>query len=412
MNSPLLKRILPFIIVAFGIAIFAILKATQPSSPPARHKERVWQIQTQIATPQRHSPSLTLYGKIETPALVNAASPANSRVATIQVREGDAITKDQLLLALDERDFKPRLAQTKAKVAELKALIHSEKLRYKADQTAFSYEKSILNLEQSAVQRARMLKNKNLGSTAALELAQEELGRQQLSLTNRKLALDDHTARLQQLKARLSHAVADVDLAQLDLERSKIIAPFNGFIEKLSVTAGDQVKENQVLITFYSTEQLEIRAKIPSAFQAEIQQALYNKQALTASAEYSGVPLNLNLNRLSGIADTRGIDALFNITSGSQWVRPGSSVSLSLLRPNKDNLIVLPYSAIYDNNRIYRVVNNRLQAINVHIAGNYQDKQTEKLLISSDQIQQGDEILTTHLPNAINGLKVKSSHKK
>jgi RND family efflux transporter MFP subunit len=407
-----LKRFLPFIIIIFGIVIFAGLIITQPSSLPVPHKERVWKIQTVLASPQSHSPSLTLYGQIETPALINAAAPKNSRVTSILVREGDSINKGQLLLSLDERDFKPQLAQTKAKVAELNALIQSEKFRYKADKTAFSHEKSILKLEQSAVQRAKMLKNKNLGSTAALEQAQEDLDRQRLALTNRKLALDDHTARLQQLKARLTHAEADVELAQLDFERSQIIAPFNGFIEKLSVAAGDQVKENQILITFYSTDQLEIRAKIPSAFQGEIQKALFNKQPLIAKADYTGLPLELSLNRLSGIADTRGIDALFDITSGSQWLRPGSSISLSLLRPNQDNLIVLPYSALYDNNRIYRVVKNRLQAIIVQIVGNYLEGDTEKLLVFSHKIHKGDELLITHLPNAINGLKVKSAHKK
>lgn len=412
MKKPLLKRILPLIIIAVGIIIFIILKITQPSSPPAPHKERAWQIQTMLANPQRLSPSLTLYGQIETPALVNAAAPKNSRVTSIQVREGDSIKKDQLLISLDERDFKPRLAQAKAKVSELKALIQSEKFRYKSDQTAFSHEKEILKLEQSAVQRATLLKNKNLGSIAALEQAKEELDRQQLAFTSRKFSLDDHSARLQQLKARLTHAIADIDLAQLDLERSKVIAPFNGFIEKLSVTTGDQVKENQILITFYSTEQLEIRAKIPSAFQGEIQKAIFNKHPLLASADYTGVPLNLSLSRLSGIADTRGIDALFDITSDSQWLRPGSSISLSLMRPSQDNLIVLPYSALYDNKRIYLVVKKRLQAIPVQIVGNYLDKQSEKLLISSEKIHNGDKILVTHLPNAINGLKVKFTNKK
>jgi len=412
MNIKNLKRILPFIIIIFGFFIFFVLKMTQPSAPSAPHKERVWKVHTLIADPQTYSPSLTLYGKIETPALINATAPKNSRVTAILFREGDSIKKDQVLLTLDERDFKPILAQTQAKVAELRALIQSENFRYKADKAAYIQEQSILKLEQSAVERAKMLKNKNLGSTAALEQALEDLDRQKLDLTNRKLALDDHTARLQQLKARLAHAKADVELALLDVERSQVIAPFNGFIEKLSVASGDQVKENQILITFYSTEQLEIRAKIPSTFQGEIQKALFNKQVLTASADYTGLPLKLSLNRLSGFADTRGIDALFDITSGSQWLRPGGSISLSLLRPSQDNLIVLPYSALFDNNRIYRVIKNRLQVVSVQVVGNYLDDHTEKLLVFDDQIHQGDEILITHLPNAINGLKVKSAHKK
>ncbi len=410
MKKPTLKQLAPLLIIIAGVAVFALLKATEPVASPVAAKERSWHVESLIASPQQLSPSLTLYGQIETPALVNAAAPKNSRVTSINAQEGNSILKGQILLSLDERDFKPRLVQAEARAAELKALIQSEQLRYKADKTAFSHEKSLLKLEQSAVNRAQMLSDKKLGSMAALEQAKEELKRQQLAFTTRQLALDDHNARLQQLKARLAHAEADVDLAQLDLERSQIIAPFDGFVEQLSVSIGDQVKENQVLLTFYSTEQLEVRAKIPSSFQHEIQKALYNKKKLVASADYAGVPLQLELNRLSGIADARGVDALFTINSGNQWVRLGSSISLSLQRPIKNNVIVLPYSAMYDNKRIYRIVNGYLEGLNVQIVGNFLQNSSEKLLVFSPLIKQGDELLLTHLPNAINGLKVESGN--
>ncbi len=409
MTKPTLKQLLPVFIIIFGIAVFILLKITQASSPSAPVNERSWHVKSLIANPQTYSPSLTLYGQIETPALVSAAAPNKSRVTSVLVREGDPIQKGQLLLTLDERDFKPRLVQAEASVTELKALIQSEKSRHKADKTAFSHEQSILKLEQSAVKRAKMLKTKSLGSTAALEDAQEELQRQQLALTNRKLALDDHTARLQQLKARLAHAEADVELAQLDLERSQIIAPFAGFVEKLSVSAGDQVNDNQILLSFYSIEQLEVRAKIPSSFQNEIQKALLTKNALSAQADYAGTTLQLSLNRLSGIADARGIDALFDITSGNQLVRPGGSISLSLQRPHRENVIALPYSSLYDNNRIYRIVDQRLETIIVQVVGTYLDQlnnNSEKLLVFSPHLDKGDEILVTHLANAMKGLKV------
>ncbi len=404
--TKLLKKFIPLIILAIGVVIFILLKITQSSAIPVTPSERSWRVKTLVAKPQQLAPSLTLYGQIETPALVEASAPKQSRVVSISVREGDPIKKGDILLTLDKRDFKPRLVQAESGVAELKGQIQSEQSRYKADKQAYAYEKSILQLEQSAVKRAKMLKDKKLGSVAALEEAETKLKRQQLAYTDRKLALDDHSSRLQQLKARLTNAQADVELVQLDLERSQIIAPFDGFVEKLSVSAGNQVQGNQALLSFYSTEQLEVRAKIPTAFQDEIQKALQNKQGLSATARYAGASMLLELNRLAGMADAGGIDALFSFSSGSEWVKPGSSISLSLKRPNRDNVIVLPYSAIYDNNRIYRIVDNYLQRVKVQVVGNYLDENNEKLLVYSDEIQSGDKILITHLPNAMMGLKV------
>ena len=404
--TKLLKKFIPLIILAIGVVIFILLKITQSSAIPVTPSERSWRVQTLVAKPQQLAPSLTLYGQIETPALVEASAPKKGRVALIHVREGDSIKKGDVLLVLDKRDFTPRLVQAESGVAELKGQIQSEQSRYKADKQAYAYEKSILQLELSGVKRARMLKDKKLGSVAALEEAETKLKRQQLAFTDRKLALDDHSSRLQQLKARLTNAQADVELAQLDLERSQIIAPFDGFVEKLSVSAGNQVQENQALLSFYSTKQLEVRAKIPTAFQDEIQTALQSKQGLSATARYAGASMLLELNRLAGMADAGGIDALFSFSSGSEWVKPGSSISLSLKRPNQDNVIVLPYSAIYDNNRVYRVVDNYLQRVKVQVVGNYLDENNEKILVYSDEIQLGDKILITHLPNAMMGLKV------
>ena len=406
------KVLAPVIIIVIGILIFYVLKAARPTSKPVSIKERVWQVKTIPAKLELLAPSLTLYGQIETPDLVNAAAPKNGRVLSVSVREGDAITSGQLLVSLDPRDYEPRVAQEEAKVSELKALITSEKLRHEADQKAYLHEQSLLNLELAAVKRAEMLKNKKLGSTASYELAQEELERQRLAVTSRKLMLDDHHARLQQLNARLAYSEAELELIQLDLERSRIIAPFNGFIDKVHVSPGDQVQESEVLVTFYPLEKLEVRAKIPSAFRNEIQRHLLQGKPLTATAIIAGIPVMLELDRVAGSADARGIDALFIITQGNNLVRLGSTLSLALQRPARKDVIAIPFSALYDNNRIYKLNNGRIEGVKVDRQGEYVDSAGHiELLISSPEIRPGDAIVITHLPNAVNGLRVEADVK-
>jgi multidrug efflux pump subunit AcrA (membrane-fusion protein) len=400
------KKFLPFAILASGVLVFAVLKNTAPSSPILPAKERSWLVDAISVTPQQFAPTVTLYGQIETPSLLNAAAPDKSRVTQVAAYEGDKIISGQILLRLDERDFKPRLQQAKAKAAELEALIASEQLRFRNDKTAIAQEKSILELQQSAVKRAQKLQMQKLGSTASLEQAQEALNRQHLAYDNRKLAVQDHEARLQQLQARLANAKAEVDLTELNLERSQIVAPFDGYIETLSVAEGDHVKEGQVLMTLYSSSSLELRAKIPAAFQHEIQQAIIENQSLSATAKYAGKDITLQLSRLSGKADSRGIDALFLLTEGNDWVRPGASMIVQLQRPIQDKLIALPHSAIYDNNRVFRVIDQRLQSVSVENIGDIIKGKESLVLVRSDKIKAGDYIITTQLPGAISGLKV------
>ncbi|HAD31443.1 MAG TPA: efflux transporter periplasmic adaptor subunit, partial [Methylophaga sp.] len=53
------------------------------------------------------------------------------------------------------------------------------------------------------------------------------------------------------------------------------------------------------------------------------------------------------------------------------------------------------------------VRNNQLEAVQVSKIGDYSNQDGKsRLLIQSEALQQGDQIITTQLPNAINGLSV------
>ena len=161
---------------------------------------------------------------------MRAAAPAAARVEKVFVREGEQVASGSPLLHLDQRDFTPQSAQAAAKVAELKARIDSEQLRYLSDLAAMKHDKSIAELTHNAVSRAQQMRKKKLGSAASVDLAMESHKRQSLTLTARELTVADHSARLQQLDAQLKQAEAEQQTAQLNLERSQFNAPFDGVI--------------------------------------------------------------------------------------------------------------------------------------------------------------------------------------
>ncbi len=404
--SPTLKRWLPAAIIVCAVAVFIGLKATRPQQPQVLPKERIWYVNTVTAQPQRLAPVLTLYGQVETPDLVKAAAPGRARVQQVLVREGSRITPNQLVLTLDPRDFEPKVQQAQARVDELHARIASEHLRYASDREALKHDQSLLELAQLAVERAEKMKRRKLGSEAALDQAREVYERQALVLTARKLALDDHTARLNQLHAQLQQAEAELASARLDLERSRIHAPFAGYIAQVDVAAGDQVTANQFLLSMYPSDRLEIRAKIPAPFQAELQRTVAGGETLQATGDFAGEPLQLTLGRIAGEADPRGIDAFFRIDRGAGQLRLGSRLSLALQRPPHDRAVAIPAAALYGSHRIYTLVDGRLQGIEVTRLGERIGRHgSPELLVTSPQLKAGDRIVTSHLPNAVTGLR-------
>jgi len=401
--------LLPILIITFSVSIFMVLRASRPEQPAVSTNDRVWRVEVLEVVPQTLAPSLTLYGKVETPTLFKAAAPAVSRVQRVLVREGEAVAKGQLLISLDPRDFLPRVQQAQAEMAELEAQLRSERIRQDSDLNALEYERKLLGLSSQGVDRARRLQTKKLGSDSELDQALQELARQSLLLTSRELSIADHPARTQVLEARLQKAAAGLAQAELDLERSQVKAPYPGRVATVEAAEGNQVSANQQLLSLYNPASLELRARIPTPYLDELQQNLETGYPLIGFSGRGGKPIQLRLVRLAGEADPSGIDALFEIDQGGSSLRSGQILRFTLRRQPREGALVVPYSVLYGADRAYKLVQGRMQGLQLEAFGSYvTESGEEQLLVRSDQLEAGDKLVITHLPNAMDGLRAEA----
>jgi hypothetical protein len=138
-------------------------------------------------------------------------------------------------------------------------------------------------------------------------------------------------------------------------------------------------------------------------------QSLDAGRTLRATARVGGREITLQLDRVSGEADPSGIDGLFRIQHGAELLRLGSMMTLQLQRDPQAGVVAVPYTALYGNDRMYKLVDNRLQAITVTALGDYAGAGDQPmLLVKSAQLQAGDQLVTTHLPNAVTGLRAEA----
>jgi multidrug efflux pump subunit AcrA (membrane-fusion protein) len=299
--------------------------------------------------------------------------------------------------------------QAQADVDDLQAQLKREQLQHTANQDALAHERELLELAERALKRARDLRERKLGSDVAVDQAREDWQRQLLAVTTRQLDVDEHGARLRQYEARLERARAALTQAQLDQERSAVSATFDGFVAQVNVAAGDQVKRADTLLTLYPSDALEVRAKLPAPYQQELLETLNAGRTLPATARAGATEIALELDRVSGEADPSGIDGLFRIRRGADSLRLGSMLTLQLQREPQAGVVAVPYTALYGNDRLYRLVDGRLQGLTVTALGDYAGAGDEPmLLVTSPQLLAGDQLVTTHLPNAVTGLRAEA----
>jgi hypothetical protein len=189
----------------------------------------------------------------------------------------------------------------------------------------------------------------------------------------------------------------------------QVKAPFAGIVAKVEVAVGDRVRSGDALLTLYDNTALEVRAQIPLRYQGVVLNSLAKRQFLMAETVIDTHPVRLRLTRIAGQInkDSGGIDGLFTVEQGAAWLRLGQLLNLTLSLPEATEIIALPFESVYGTNRIYKLQDNRMQGILVERVGEKVDVTGQsRILVRSAELKAGDQIITTQLPNAMDGLKV------
>ena len=407
------KVLLPLLLLGLAVAGAAQLIQSRPQRPPVEAAEQVWRIATIAAAPGRHASELTLYGKIDSPRTSTLTAALTADVIDVPVAEGEAVDAGQTLARLDDREARLLVAQREAELAQIVADIDSERIRHDNDRQSLPNEQTLLQLRRKAVQRARDLASRNVGAQAALDDAMQGVQQQQLAINSRRAAIDAYQARVARLQASRARAEALLAMAELNLSRSVIRAPFAGRISGVDVSPGDRVRQGERLFELFDAQALRVRAQIPNRHVPQVRAALQTAQdaGLAAQAQVDGAPLTLTLRRIGSRVGAGGaVEALFDVVSGGAALPLGRFITLQLTLAEMPNVLALPTEAVYGMDRIYSVAAGRLVSHQARIVGEIRlpAERGHRLLIAAPDIQAGQPLLATQLPNAIAGLRVQA----
>lgn len=407
-NTPWIKALIPLCIILLALGIFYALKISKPQAPSKKIEEKVWSVKTVSAELKAQQPHLVLYGKVATPRMTNITAAVTAFVATVDTDAGKNISKHAPLIALDDSDIKLQIAQRQADVNQFKAQIAAEKTRHDTDSKSLVIEKKLQQLSLKAVTRYKNLIKRKVSSQDQLDSARSAYHQQSLAVTQRQQAILDHPHRLQQLESQLQRAQSLLDAVLLDLERTKITAPFNGRVARLHVSPGNRVREGEPLLDIYSMERLEVRSQIPNKVLAGLRHN-NGKIDINARAHIDGYELELKLDRIAAEVEAglAGVDAFFRFSQNDYLPEPGRSLKIAVKLPAIENTIALPPMALYGLDKVYRLKESRLEKVDVERVGDAKDEAGKPLiLVRSPLLVEGDKIVITQLPNAITGLKV------
>ncbi len=399
---------LSLVILALAIGSFSYFQATKPEKVPLEIKHKIWSVEVKLVKFEDKASVVSLFGKVESNNLVTTSSPVKGIIKKVAVQEGSYIKKGQLLVALSDEDLELPLKIAKAGLQESLAQKNITLLSGEANQKRLQQEEKVLKIRQTAVARNEKLLAKNLVSQADLDLSKEALVRQELQIVNARLLVADHQAKIAQVSANLSKEKISLQQAEINLVRGRVIAPFDGRVAEVKVSEGSSVASGAELLSFYAFDSLELRATIPFGQLKPAHDSLKTATPLLAKWQINDRTYELPLNRLSGLSNTRGIDAFFSLPATLKITRPGDLLEVFLVGKVHTNVFVLPFSALFGKDRIYLVEHGKLQVKQVQVLGNTWENGQSKAILRGE-IPEGAKVMTTQLPNAVSGLKVSVS---
>ena len=401
---------LPVLILAAGVGGMTALVKSKPEREPLGAEERSWPVAATAVEPGTVMPQLVLFALVDSPRITHLSSAVTADVRAVDVLDGQQVRLDDRLLALDDREIRLVLAQRDAEMAGFEVDLELETLRHQNNVAALKHEKELLDIVRREVARARDLAERKAGSEASLDQVRREEERQMLAVGQRKLAIREHQSRKKQIEAKLARARAQQSQAMLDLERTRVYPPFGGRITEVFVSPGDRVRPGDRLLTMFDTQMLEFRAQIPLRYLPVVRAALDRGESLDARAAVDGQDVRAVLHRLTAQVGrgSGGADGLFRVTKGNTWLQLGRTVEFILDLPAVEDAVAAPHEALYGTDRVFVLDGERMKSVEVERLGETHPEDGDgRVILRSPDLKPSDRLIVTHLPNAIDGLKVK-----
>lgn len=402
------RKFTGLMLLALSLFLGFIMIATGPSAEPLEKTERAWPITVITAAPTDLPPTLLTFGKVESKQVASLNTNISAPVSEVLVREGDWVEEGELLIQVDANEGELNLNVAQANYDRNSALLASVRTEFELANSLSAQYQQLNEIAESKLSRAVDLNSRNMISDAQLDEARQEASQTSIALQQHMAQVADFPNKTAQQQASVAESGAYLQRAKLDLQQTQIRAPFAGRVISSNVSKGDRVIAGATLIRIADYSGLEVRTSVPTEVGYLLSHAMRNEQLVQAKATLDDRELVFVLDRLS--ADIKpgqsGIDVFFRSDAG-EALDIGRVVNLSVNLPVEENVISMPVHALYENQTIYRIKEQRLEAINYERVGDYLGSDDEfSVLIRSSEIKAGDQLLGSQLSRAITGLLV------
>ena len=370
-----IKKYSPLIIISVSIIIFILMIRLRPEAKFEEPKIIPQLVETMVAYPSEVGAKISSQGTIRPEHEIFVTSELSGKVTWVSKNflDGAGFKIGDTLMKIEKRDYELALISTESSLFQARLALEREEA-----------EANLASIEWKRVGK---------GDASSLTLREPQLA---------------------QARAVLAAAEAAYEQSKRNLERTSIIAPFDGRVRKKMVDLGTNLIPGSRLADIYATASFEVRLPIADKDIPFIGIPLdgtsidpANRPEVRLSTSYGGDELNTkgSIVRSQSEIDPKtrmiSVIATIPISNANSRFKVGMFVNAEINGLSFPGVTVVPRSAVKDN-MIWVVIDEKLRRKSVEVIRFEKD-----FAFISDGLNKNDRILITRLSSYVDGMPVR-----
>ncbi len=206
--------------------------------------------------------------------ITRVASQLGARVEEVLVRDNQHVDKGQLLVRLEDADFKlaveraqaalatreAELAQARSKLVQQGSLIAASAADVNASQATLGRAQIDLNRAEALRKPGYVSEERVTTLTADNHVARSQLAKARADLEAQRVQRDTLGAEIKRLEAQIASARTELAQAEINLSRTLIHSPINGLVGQRSARNGQYVQVGTHLLSLVPDEDIWVQA--------------------------------------------------------------------------------------------------------------------------------------------------------
>jgi RND family efflux transporter MFP subunit len=411
------RTVVGLVVLVVAMGIYGFLVETAPTSPRAELSDVALSVRTMQVEPVVAPRVWSGFGTARPKDAANVAAEVAGTIVErpASIDPGAIVARNELIVAIDAREFEDRLSRSRQTVASWQAELDGLSTERESLQESLELAREAVRLTEVEVDRLQSAVDRGVANRFELDVLLRTLTRSQREAEEIERQLNLLPSRSARLEALIGSERASLRLAELDVERCRIDAPIDGVLQDVMVNVGERVSVGQLVGRIVDLRTIEVPLQLPLAAAGRV--AVGDRVRLDAATD-SGARWDGVIARVAPEADasTRTLTVFVEVAQQleeDELLLPGQFVMGRVQQAAEGRALLVPRSSVLRDRVLLVGADDRAVSRTIEIGYSLDGAfpglhptETQWLAVR-EGVDPGDEVIISNLDDITAGMPVK-----